>query len=114
VRSTTSTWSPPSIHACEQSGLTKLAMWPEPRPVPVSPSGRTALIDGSVGLAMLTTYITDPRSFASRSLTTISVSPQRSTSSFSKCGSASSPATRGDCGCAMSSTVTPLQPVTYA
>ena len=36
-RSTTSTWSPPSTHACEQSGLTKLAMWPEPRPLPGQP-----------------------------------------------------------------------------
>src|SRR3954454_25415888 len=34
VRSTTSTWSPPSTHACEQSGFTKFAMCPEPRPLP--------------------------------------------------------------------------------
>src|SRR3954468_22808784 len=40
VRSMTSTWSPPSTQACVQSVLTKLAMWPEPRPDPVSPSGR--------------------------------------------------------------------------
>src|SRR3954471_13823855 len=57
-RSTTSTWSPPSIHASEQSALTKLAMWPEPRPFPVSPSGRTAWTFGDAGSAMLTTYIT--------------------------------------------------------
>src|SRR3954452_10681044 len=49
VRSTTSTWSPPSIHACVQSVLTKLAMWPEPRPLPVRPSGRMALTLGDVG-----------------------------------------------------------------
>ena len=62
VRSTTSTWSPPSTHACEQSVFTKLAMWPEPRPLPVRPSGRTALTAGVVGFAMLTTYMTEPRS----------------------------------------------------
>ena len=114
VRSTTSTRSPPSSQACVQFDLTKLAMCPEPRPVPLNPSGSTARIVGTVGFAMLTTYITEPRSLAARSLTTISVLPQRSTSSFSKCGSGSSPTTCGDSGRAMSSTVTPLQPVTYA
>ena len=89
-------------------------MWPEPRPLPVRPSGRTALTDGVVRFAMLTTYMTDPRSFASRSLTTISVFPQRSTSSFSKCGSGSSPTSCGESGFAMSSTVMPLHPLTYA
>jgi hypothetical protein len=114
LRSTTSTRPPPSTQACVQSCLTKLAMWPEPRPLPVSPSGSTALIEGRVGFAMLTTYMTAPRSLATRSLTTISVLPQRSTSSFSKCGSGSMPTSCGFAGCAMSSTVTPLQPVTYA
>src|SRR6478672_5397550 len=61
VRSTTSTWSPPSTHAWVQSGLTKFAMWPEPRPLPVSPSGSTAAIDGDVGFAMLITYMSEPR-----------------------------------------------------
>ena len=42
---------------------------------------------GVVGLAMLTTYMIEPTSFASRSFTTSNVLPQRSTSSFSKCGS---------------------------
>ena len=63
---------------------------------------------------MLMTYMTEPMSFASRSLTTISVLPQRSTSSFSKCGSGSAPASCGDAGSAMSSTVIPPQPLTYA
>jgi hypothetical protein len=55
LTSTTSTWSPPSTHSCEQSLFTKLAMWPEPRPLPVSPSGSTAVKVGEVGFAMLTT-----------------------------------------------------------
>src|SRR4051812_25610480 len=56
-RSTTSTWSPPSIHASEQSAFTKLAMCPDPRPFPVRPRGMTASTLGDVGSAMLTTYI---------------------------------------------------------
>ena len=63
---------------------------------------------------MLTTYMTEPRSSTSRSLTTISVFPHRSTSSFSKCGSGSAPTSFGDAAFAMSSTVTPAQPLTYA
>ncbi len=114
VRSTTSTWSPPSSHACVQSGFTKLAMCPDPRPAPVSPSGRTEITVGDVGSTMLTTYMIEPRSLASRSFTTIRTSPQRSTSSFSKCGSGSSPTIWGAAGVAMSSTVTPLQPLTKA
>ena len=112
VRSTTSTRSPPSIHACEQSDLTKFAMWPEPRPLPVRPSGRTALTTGAVGLAMLTTYMTEPRSSTARSFTTISVFPHRSTSSFSKWGSGRAPTSRGESAFAMSSTVMPPQPLT--
>ena len=87
-------------------------MCPEPRPLPVSPSGSTAITRGTVGCSMLITYMIEPRSFASRSLTTSSVFPQRSTSSFSKCGSGSKPATQGASGGEMSSTVTPPQPVT--
>src|SRR3954452_20855863 len=49
VGSTPSTWSPPSVHACVQSVLTKLAMWPEPRPLPVRRSGRTLWIFGFAG-----------------------------------------------------------------
>ena len=95
VRSTTSTWSPPSTHACEQSGFTKLAMWPEPRPLPVRPSGSTASTTGWVGVEMSITYMIEPRSLASRSFTTSRTLPHRSTSSFSKWGSGSAPAGRG-------------------
>ena len=89
-------------------------MWPDPRPLPVRPSGSTALIEGLVGLAMLITYMTEPRSLASRSFTTISVFPHRSTSSFSKCGRARKPARPGLAAFAMSSTVRPPQPLTKA
>ena len=89
-------------------------MWPEPRPLPVRPSGRIALTTGEVRFAMLTTYMTEPMSFSSRSLTTISVFPQRSTSSFSKWGSGSAPTSCGESAFAMSSTVIPPQPLTYA
>ena len=65
-RSTTSTRSPPSTHACEQSALEKFAMWPEPRPLPVRPSGRIALIVGAAGFAMLSTYMIEPRSLVAR------------------------------------------------
>jgi hypothetical protein len=112
VRSITSTWSPPSIHACEQSVFTKFAMCPDPRPLPVRPRGRIAETMGAVGFAMLTTYRTEPKSLSTRSLTTISELPQRSTSSFSKWGSARKPTTCGEAAFAMSRTVMPVQPLT--
>ena len=61
---------------------------------------------------MLTTYMTEPMSFASRSFTTIRVFPHRSTSSFSKCGNGRSPTGCGESAFAMSSTVMPPQPLT--
>jgi hypothetical protein len=113
VRSTTSTWSPPSTQSCVQSDLTKLAIWPEPRPPSaVPPSGSTARGIGTVRFEMSTTYMTEPRSSSARSFTTISVSPQASTSSFSKWGRGSSPTTCGESASPMSSTVTPVQPLT--
>ncbi len=112
VRSITSTWSPPSTHACEQSGLTKLAMCPEPRPLPVKPSGRIAITLGEVGFARLITYMIDPRSFASLSFTTSRMSPHRSTSSFSKWGNGRTPTSCGESAFAMSSTMMPPQPLT--
>ena len=98
VRSTTSTRSPPSTQASAQSVLTKLAMWPEPRAAAGQAERQDRADVGDVGFAMLTTYMSEPRSCSARSLTTSSLLPHRSTSSFSKCGSGSAPTACGDAG----------------
>ena len=73
-----------------------------------------ALTTGVRGFATLTTYMTEPRSLSTRSFTTISVFPHRSTSSFSKCGNGRANTVCGESALAMSSTVMPPQPLTYA
>jgi hypothetical protein len=65
-------------------------------PVVMNPVGRAALSTGSRGSEMSMMYRTPTPSLGSFEIRRMS--PPRSTSSFSKCGSASAPTGRGSSG----------------